>query len=87
MGDSPSLEDQGNIEAIADKMLRSSPRVMERVGKIIREHGLEGHKLSTRVEWVQCGKKCKRCPHGPYLYVYWKQGGKTRSKYIGKPGK
>jgi hypothetical protein len=42
-----------------------------------------------RRELVDCGKerchKCSKGPaHGPYWYAYWWQGGKTRSKYIGK---
>ncbi len=42
-----------------------------------------------RLELVKCGKAaCKRCAkapaHGPYWYVYWKEAGRTRSRYIGK---
>lgn len=40
--------------------------------------------VTYRQEWVYCGKECKRCPHGPYWYAYWKEGGRTRSKYVGK---
>ncbi|MDQ1313268.1 MAG: hypothetical protein QG605_1807 [Euryarchaeota archaeon] len=40
--------------------------------------------ITYRLEKVSCGKKCKGCPHGPYWYGYWREGGKTRSKYIGK---
>jgi hypothetical protein len=40
--------------------------------------------MTYRLERVSCGKGCKGCPHGPYWYGYWKEGGKTRSKYIGK---
>lgn len=40
--------------------------------------------VTYRLEMVSCGKHCKGCPHGPYWYGYWKEGGKTRSKYIGK---
>jgi hypothetical protein len=40
--------------------------------------------VTYRLEWVSCGKGCKGCPHGPYWYGYWKEGGRTRSKYIGK---
>jgi len=37
--------------------------------------------VTYRLEKVRCGKKgCKKCPHGPY----WKENGKTKSKYIGK---
>lgn len=52
-----------------------------------RREVLEEKKTSTityRLEHVSCGKNCKGCPHGPYWYGYWKEGGKTRSKYIGK---
>jgi hypothetical protein len=40
--------------------------------------------MTFRQERVSCGKNCKGCPHGPYWYGYWREGGKTRSKYIGK---
>ncbi len=40
--------------------------------------------MTYRLERVSCGKKCKGCPHGPYWYGYWREGGRTRSKYIGK---
>jgi len=38
-----------------------------------------------RQQMVKCGKKgCTRCPHGPYWYAYWREGGKVRTQYIGK---
>ena len=41
-----------------------------------------------RLERVRCGsKKCKCASgelHGPYWYVYWTDGGRTRSQYVGK---
>lgn len=40
--------------------------------------------ITYRQERVSCGKNCKGCPHGPYWYGYWSEGGKTHSKYIGK---
>jgi len=40
--------------------------------------------VTYRLERVSCGKKCKGCPHGPYWYGYWREGAKTRSRYIGK---
>lgn len=40
--------------------------------------------MTYRLERVSCGKNCKGCPHGPYWYGYWREGGRTRSKYIGK---
>jgi len=34
---------------------------------------------------VRCGKEtCTTCPHGPYWYAYWTEGGRRRSRYVGK---
>jgi hypothetical protein len=42
-------------------------------------------KVTYRQERVRCGKQsCTRCPHGPYWYAYWREGGRLRSRYIGK---
>ena len=41
--------------------------------------------VSYRQEHVRCGKqRCSTCPHGPYWYAYWKEGGRTRKQYIGR---
>lgn len=41
--------------------------------------------ITFRYETVRCGKEnCSRCPHGPYWYAYWKDNGRTRSRYIGR---
>lgn len=41
--------------------------------------------VTFRQEMVRCGKQgCTRCPHGPYWYAYWREGGRTRSRYVGK---
>jgi hypothetical protein len=40
--------------------------------------------VTYRQEWVRCGKECRSCPHGPYWYCYWKEDGKTKTRYIGK---
>lgn len=41
--------------------------------------------ITFRYETVRCGKpNCSRCPHGPYWYAYWKENGRTRSRYIGR---
>lgn len=40
---------------------------------------------SFRLQYIRCGKRnCGRCPHGPYWYAFWSEGGRTRSRYIGK---
>ena len=42
--------------------------------------------ITYRMERVRCGKKgCTKCPHGPYVYKYWREGGRLRKKYAGKP--
>ncbi len=42
-------------------------------------------KVTYRQELVRCGREtCSRCPHGPYWYAYWREGGRLRSRYIGK---
>ncbi len=47
--------------------------------------GDEPGRVTFRQEAVKCGKKgCTRCPHGPYWYAYWREGGRTRSRYVGK---
>lgn len=60
---------------------------------LAREGGAPDHaaaprapgKVSYRLEPVRCGREsCTRCPHGPYWYAYWREGGRLRSRYIGK---
>lgn len=42
-------------------------------------------RVTYRQEEVRCGKDaCGSCPHGPYWYAYWKEGGRTRKQYIGR---
>jgi hypothetical protein len=41
--------------------------------------------LRFRQEEVRCGRStCTRCPHGPYWYAYWREGGRPRKRYIGR---
>lgn len=38
-----------------------------------------------RIHWVSkpCGdESCNSCPHGPYPYVKWREGGRSRSEYL-----
>ena len=42
-------------------------------------------KVSLRQQIVRCGKDgCTKCPHGPYWYAYWTEGGRRRSRYVGR---
>ncbi|MGF1666190.1 MAG: hypothetical protein ACFCVC_07930 [Acidimicrobiia bacterium] len=41
--------------------------------------------VRLRQRAVKCGKSgCVSCPHGPYWYAYWSEGGRRRSRYIGR---
>jgi hypothetical protein len=60
-------------------------------GLLVTRHGeepVEGErrgKVTYRQELVRCGRRgCTRCPHGPYWYAYWREGGRLRTRYIGK---
>lgn len=42
-------------------------------------------KVSMRNQMVRCGKPgCTKCPHGPYWYAYWSEGGQRKSRYVGR---
>jgi hypothetical protein len=44
--------------------------------------------VSVREEWKQCGKLNCKCAggelHGPYLYEYWREGDRVKSRYLGR---
>jgi hypothetical protein len=49
------------------------------------DFGAAAPTVRLRRQWVRCGKSnCTRCPHGPYWYAYWREGGRRRSRYVGK---
>ena len=55
----------------------------------LEQHGVDftadGPNVSLRRQLVRCGKdNCTKCPHGPYWYAVWSEGGKRRSRYVGK---
>lgn len=44
-----------------------------------------GPDVKIRQKMVKCGKaSCTTCPHGPYVYAYWDEDGKRRSRYLGR---
>lgn len=75
-----------------DTWLHKRIRVVEasertsRSKEVTKERSV-GH-VTYRLEGIRCGKEKCKCVagelHGPYWYAYWLEGGKTRSKYIGK---
>ncbi|MDB5058291.1 MAG: tetratricopeptide repeat protein, partial [Chloroflexi bacterium] len=49
----------------------------------------DGGHVSYRQQYVRCRKQgCSRCAegpgHGPYWYAAWREGGRVRTRYIGK---
>lgn len=53
-------------------------------GPVLELHDVPGvPTVSYRSQSVRCGKGCASCPHGPYWYAFWKEGGRSRSQYIG----
>jgi hypothetical protein len=68
-------------------------RVQIFVGGLLAAHGDDatsaddsgGPRVTYRLEPVTCGKPgCRSCPHGPYWYAYYREGGRLRSRYIGR---
>jgi predicted ATPase/DNA-binding SARP family transcriptional activator/Tfp pilus assembly protein PilF len=49
-----------------------------------------GLAVTYRRQYRRCGSpRCRRCAngatgHGPYWYAFWSEGGRTRSRYLGK---
>lgn len=60
--------------------------LLAREGQEFEAGGRQARGRATyRQEFVKCGRaNCTRCPHGPYWYAYWREGGRLRSRYIGK---
>ncbi|MCB1245745.1 MAG: hypothetical protein KDB69_00600 [Acidimicrobiia bacterium] len=55
---------------------------LEQLGHLFPELGPD---VKVRSKMVKCGKSsCTTCPHGPYVYAYWDEDGRRRSKYLGK---
>ncbi|HUG32460.1 MAG TPA: hypothetical protein VMM14_06165 [Acidimicrobiia bacterium] len=55
---------------------------LERLGAIGPN---EEPNVGLRKQMVRCGKAgCTKCPHGPYWYAYWTEGGKRKTRYIGR---
>jgi hypothetical protein len=89
---------QAAIRRLTDADLRGLDNWLHQViaerTEELEEQKRPGREVITRVvkpggtmqlELVRCGKPaCRSCPHGPYWYRYWKESGRTKSKYVGK---
>ncbi len=78
---------QEHIGALESQSVPSEP------GKTKGREVVETQRMGKRIyqlERVRCGKigcKCARENgklHGPYWYAYWREGGKLKSRYVGK---
>ncbi len=84
------------LEQLNERELEQLRQIEERLKRVVQERRAtlphravtaeqQFGSLTFRYETVRCGKKnCTRCPHGPYWYAYWKEGGRTRSRYVGR---
>lgn len=78
------------VERYIETLLRERVKldeVIEKPGREIVDRQIRGG-VCLQLEKVKCGKEGCKCGvgelHGPYWYAYWREGGKLRSKYIGK---
>ncbi len=84
------------LTQLSEKELEQLRAIDERLRRVVQErraslarpavHAQQTFgSITFRYETVRCGKaNCTRCPHGPYWYAYWKEGGRTRSRYVGR---
>ena len=84
------------LDKLSEKEVRQLRAIEDRLKHVIQELRTSlAHRAVTaeqqigsitfRYETVRCGKpNCTRCPHGPYWYAYWKEDGRTRSRYVGR---
>lgn len=84
------------LDQLSDRQIQQLREIEERLRRAVQERRSTAPQrpvtveqqfgsLTFRYETVRCGKpNCTRCPHGPYWYVYWKEGGRTRSRYVGR---
>ncbi len=81
---------------LSEKEIEQLRQIDERLHRVVQERragqpkaGVHAEQsfgsITFRYETVRCGKQnCTRCPHGPYWYAYWKENGRTRSRYVGR---
>lgn len=51
----------------------------------LKQRLLDKKLVSYQTKYIKCGKEgCSKCPHGPYIYAFWRKGKRVRSKYLGK---
>jgi len=87
------VQEQQNIltaQAVQEARKDVIVALQQHATSLIFPHEANGRgKIGYRMQKTFCSKKrCGKCwegiGHGPYLYAYWTEGGKTISKYLGK---
>src|SRR5574340_1004607 len=92
----PRSKKPSPLSRLSEKEIQQLRAIDDRLRRVVQERragmskpGVHAEQsfgsLTFRYETVRCGKaNCTRCPHGPYWYVYWKEDGRTRSRYVGR---
>lgn len=91
----PKSKKPSPLSRLSDKEIQQLRETEDRLHRVVQErtaamkgavHAVQSFgSLTFRYETVRCGKpNCTRCPHGPYWYAYWKENGRTRSRYVGR---
>lgn len=84
--DATLREIQGHIDELLEARDEAEPDVPD-TAEVVEDDDSNG-KGSLVKEMVVCGKDSCKCQegelHGPYLYRYWSESGKTKKKYVGK---
>ena len=68
------------------RVILSEKRVKVRIADPeLKQRLLDKKPVSYQTKYIKCGKEdCSKCPHGPYVYVFWRMGAKVRSIYLGR---
>lgn len=77
------------IQSWIDELLEYRNRPLEVEEVLDSSEKIEDVEQSSKgtvvVKKVPCGKdNCSTCPHGPYKYLYYREGDKVKSDYLGK---
>ena len=79
------FEDQEKLHAFLGQLLKPAEVERAPVDATLRTREAV---FWYRSEAVRCGKATCACRegklHGPYVYKYWREGGRLRKKYVGK---
>ena len=80
------------IQSWIDELLEYRNRPLEEDEVVDSGEQIEDVEQSSKgsvvVKKVPCGKdKCSTCPHGPYKYLYYREGDKVKSDYLGRQNK